>query len=88
MELPVIGSRFKRAWNAFLNRDPTQGYQNHGHGYSFRPDRIRLTRGNDRSIVTSVFNRISLDAAAIDIKHCAYDSNERFQETRNSGLND
>ena len=51
-----IGSRIKHAWNAFLNRDPTGFYRDIGVGYSYRPDRPRLTRGNERSIVTSVYN--------------------------------
>ena len=58
-----IGSRIKHAWNAFLNRDPTGFYRDIGVGYSYRPDRPRLTRGNERSIVTSVYNRIALDCA-------------------------
>ena len=52
----TIGSRIKHAWNAFLNRDPTSYYRDIGVGYSYRPDRPRLTRGNERSIVTSVYN--------------------------------
>lgn len=62
MELSV-GSRFKNAWNAFRNREPTKVFQDIGYGYSYRPDRFRLTRGNERSIVTSVYNRIALDVA-------------------------
>lgn len=83
----VIGSRFKRAWNAFTNRDPTTNYRNTGIGYSIRPDRPRLTRGNERSIVTSVYNRIALDVAAINIKHCQLDKNDRYVSTVESGLN-
>lgn len=56
-----LSSRFKNAWNAFRNRAPTMMSQNIGSGYSYRPDRFRLTRGNERSIVTSVYNRIALD---------------------------
>ena len=82
-----ISSRIKSAWNAFLNRDPTKVYENYGMGSYYRPDRARLSRGNDRSIVTSVFNRIALDVAAIDIKHCKLDDNNRYKETINSKLN-
>ena len=82
-----IGSRFKHAWNAFLNRDPTDEFQYTGNGYSYRPDRIRLTRGNERSIITSVFNRIALDAASIEIKHCRLDEDDRYVADINSGLN-
>lgn len=82
-----ISSRLKHAWNAFMSRAPTNYDYNVGSGYSYRPDRIRLSRGNERSIVTSVYNRIALDAAAIDIKHCKLDDNERFVSVVNSNLN-
>ena len=82
-----IGSRLKHAWNAFLNKDPTIDFKNVGASYSYRPDRVRLTRGNERSIVTSVYNRIALDVAAIEFKHCKLDKDERYSETLNTGLN-
>lgn len=82
-----IGSRIKHAWNAFMNRDPTSEYRNVGTSYSYRPDRVRFSRGNERSIVTSVYNRIALDVAGIDIKHCKLDDNDRYIETVDSGLN-
>ena len=82
-----IGTRLKHAWNAFTNRDPTRIYQSVGPGYPLRPDRPRLSRGNERSIVTSIFNRIALDVASIDIKHCRMDENGRYVEDVNSGLN-
>lgn len=84
----TIGSRIKHAWNAFLNRDPTSYYRDIGVGYSYRPDRPRLTRGNERSIVTSVYNRIALDCASISIQHVRLDDSERFLEKISSGLND
>lgn len=80
-----ISSRLKHAFNAFMNRDPT--YTPTGSSYSIRPDRPRLSRGNERSIVTSVFNRIALDVASIDIKHCRLDKNGRYVEDIDSGLN-
>lgn len=83
----TFGSRLKHAWNAFMNRDPTGYYRDTGVGYSYRPDRPRLTRGNERSIVTSVYNRIALDVAAIDIKHCQMDENGRFISEIKSNLN-
>lgn len=83
----TLGSRLKHAWNAFLSREPTIYYQSPGRGYSYRPDRPRLTRGNERSIVTSVFNRIALDAAAISIQHVKLDDNGRFVSSVDSGLN-
>lgn len=88
MEL-TVGSRLKHAWNAFLNRAPTANYQyGIGGGYSYRPDRFRLTRGNERSIVTSVYNRIALDVAAINIQHVQLDDEGRFLNVIKSGLND
>lgn len=84
-----IGSRLRHAWNAFLNRDPTERmvYRGHGSSYSYRPDRPRLTRGNERSIVTSVYNRVALDVAAINIQHCNLDEDNRFAGVRKSKLN-
>ena len=87
MELEV-SSRLKHAWNAFVNnRDPTASYRDIGPGYSYRPDRPRLTRGNERSIITSVYNRIALDVAANDIRHVKLDKDDRFSEIIDSGLN-
>lgn len=82
-----IGSRLKHAWNAFLNKDPTNFYKDIGSSHSYRPDRPRLTRGNERSIVTSVYNRIALDAAAINVQHVRLDENNRFLSVIESGLN-
>ncbi len=86
----TITSRLRKAWNAFTNnRDPTAvQYQNPGMGYVYRPDRVRFTRGNERSIVTSVYNRIAMDVASIAIKHCRVDENGRYIEDIRSGLND
>lgn len=83
-----LASRFKSAWNAFLNnRDPTYYYRDIGSSYSYRPDRTRFTRGNERSIVTSVYNRIALDVAAISIQHCRLDENNRFVSVIDTKLN-
>lgn len=86
MEL-TFGSRLKHAFNAFMNRDPTYGKESMGPGYSMRPDRPRLTRGNERSIVTSIYNRIAIDVAAININHCRVDENQRLVENIDSTLN-
>ena len=79
--------RIKHSWNAFMNKDPTYNYQNIGSSYSYRPDRVRLTRGNERSIVNSIYTRISLDVASIAIKHCRFDENGRFESVIDSNLN-
>lgn len=83
----TIGSRFKHAWNAFMNRAPTELYRPNETSYVYRPDRPRLTRGNERSIVTSIYNRIALDVAAIDIKHVRLDENGRYMEDMDTKLN-
>ena len=84
----TLGSRLKHAWNAFTNnRDPTITYYDIGSGYSIRPDRPRFSRGNERTIITSILNRIALDAASIDLVHCKLDDNGRFVENVNSKLN-
>ena len=80
-------SRLQHGWNAFVNnRDPTN-YRTFDVGYSYRQDRPRFTRGNERSIVTSVYNRIALDVAAINIQHCKLDGNGRFISEIDSKLN-
>ena len=82
-----LGPRLKNAWDAFFNRDPTTYYRDSGMSYSYRPDRPRLTRGNERSIVTSVYNRIALDVAGLTFQHVQLDDNGRFSSVIDSGLN-
>ena len=82
-----FGNRLRHAWNAFFSRDPTYMYRNVGPSYGYRPDRPRLSRGNERTILTSIFNRIALDVSGIEIKHCRLDDNGRFMEEIDSGLN-
>ena len=83
-----IGSRLKHAWNAFTNKDPTGLYRRDlGSAYYYRPDRPRMSRGNEKSIVTSIFNRIALDVASLDIKHCRLDDSGRYLEDMDSSLN-
>lgn len=78
----TIGSKFKRAWNIFMNRDPTsyQAASSFGSSYGYRPDRIRMTRGHERSIVTAICNRIALDVSAISLVHARVDENGHFLE--------
>lgn len=82
-----FSSRLKSAWNAFFNKDPTVNQWSVGSGMSTRPDRMRFTRGNERTIITSVLNRIAMDVAAVDIRHVKLDDDNRFLEEINSGLN-
>lgn len=87
----TFGSRLKNAWNAFLSRDPTDDfkmeYDDIGVGSYYRPDRFRYSGRNERSIVTSIYNRIALDVAAIDIRHVRLDANDRYIQTIDSPLN-
>lgn len=82
-----LGARLKHAYNAFTNRDPTGSYISIGPGYSSRPDRPRMSHGNEKSIVTSIVNRIALDVASVEIRHCRLDDDGRYIEEINSGLN-
>lgn len=87
--MPTFGERIQHAWNAFMNRDPTRLPVDpyFGYGNTSRPDRNRLTRGSDRSIVTTILNRMSMDAAAITLKHARLDDNGNYLEEIKSGLN-
>ena len=80
-----LKNRLQHAWNAFANKDPT--YSSGYGGYLYRPDRPRFSRGNERSIVTAVLNKISMDCAAINVEHVRLDDNNRFVEVLNTGLN-
>ena len=83
-----IKDRLQHAWNAFTNRDPTEIYKYSGeYSSSYRPDRPRLSRGNERSIATAVFNRIAMDVAAVTMSHAKVDQNGRFLSYVSSGLN-
>lgn len=82
-----LGARLMHAWNAFLNKDPTTEYKDLGSSYYYRPDRVRFTRGNEKTIVTSVYNRIAMDVASVQIQHVRLDEEDRFLETIESGLN-
>ena len=87
MEKPTLIDRLKTGWNAFRNRDPTMFYSEQGMSYTYRPDRVRFSRGNERTIVTSVYNKIAMDVASVDIRHCKVDSNGRYIEDVDSDFN-
>lgn len=84
--MPSFTERLQHAWNAFKSRDPTFIPDYYGNTTYYRPDRPRLSRGNERSIVTSIFNRIATDVAAVEIHHVQNDENGRFSEIINDGL--
>lgn len=88
MENPTLITRLKNSWNAFRNRDPTMFYNEPGMSYTYRPDRPRFTRGNERTIATSVFNKIAIDVAAVDLRHCRIDENGRYVEDIKSDFNE
>ena len=80
-------TRIKHGWNAFVNnRDPTNLYRDMGASYGYRPDRVRFSRGNERTIVTAIYNKIAMDVASVDIRHVRLDEDDRFVENMNSGL--
>ena len=84
-----FSDRLKHAWNAFTSGEEDRiRFIDRGSSSSYRPDRPRFTRGNERSIVTSVYSRLALDAASVDIKHVKLDEAERFKEVIHSGLNE
>ena len=81
--------RLQHSWNAFLGRDgPYQNSRNYGEAYYTKPDRVRFSRGNERSMINAVYNRIAIDAATIDIRHVRTDDDGRYKEDMKSGLND
>lgn len=81
-----LGARLRQAWNVFFNKDPS-GMSQTGIGYFQRPDHVRFNRGTERTIVTSVYNRIAMDAASVNLRHIRLDDNNRFLEVIESGLN-
>lgn len=83
-----LGDRARRAWNTFLSRDPTEEFYMPGQAYSYRPDRPRLLRGHDKSIVTSMFVRMAIDIAGIEYKHCRVNEDGCYTEDVDSGLNE
>lgn len=85
--MSTFKDRLKNSWSAFLGRDPTYTYYDTGPGYSYRPDRTVLTRGNARSIVSSIYNIIATDASAIDIKHVRVNKNGQYESDIDSHLN-
>ena len=87
MESSSLMSRLKHSWDVFRNKEPTITYPHVGQGYAYRPDRPRTNRGNDRSMVTSIYNRIALDVAQLNVNHVQLDDNDRYKSIIESGLN-
>ena len=86
--MPSFVERLQHGWNAFVNADASKNYyRDYGMEYGFRNDRMQFSRGNKQSIVSSIYNQISIDCAAIPIIHARVDENGRFVEKIDSGLN-
>jgi hypothetical protein len=89
--MPSFGERLKNSWNAFMGRDPTENsryvYRDYGGGSGLRPDRMRFSRGNERTFITSLYSRIAMDCASIKIEHVRCDENGNYRETIKSHLN-
>ena len=87
--MPSFVNRLQHAWNAFMGRDPTETvkYRDIGLSFGYRPDRPRFSRGNERTIVTAVYNRLAIDVASVTIEHVRFDENGRFKELIDSKLN-
>lgn len=85
-----IKDRLKNAWNAFMNKDPTEKVvsEERGFSYYYKPDVIKVSVGNDRNIITSIINRIAVDCASIDIRHVKLDEFDRFAEYVKSPLDE
>lgn len=83
-------TRIKNAWNAFLHQDIAKEYwsDSDDYSYSYRPDRLRLLNGSDKSIITSIYNRIAVDASSLDIRHVKLNSEGRYEKTIKSPLNE
>lgn len=84
-----ILDRFKHAWNSFIGEEEQTIVRDYNLGYSstYRPDRVRFSKGNERSIVTAIYNRIAIDCSTIQIKHVKMDKDDRFLDTIDSNLN-
>lgn len=88
--MPTFSDRLKHAWNAFTSRDPTElknPYVDYGSAYSYRPDTRRRYVMSERTTISSIYTRIAVDAAAIDIRHCKMDDKDRYVDEIDSGLN-
>lgn len=86
-----VGTTLRHAWNVFSNQDnknTTQPYTgDYGSAYAYRPDRVRLRIPNERSIISSIYTRLSIDVASVDMRHIRLDSNDRYVDDIDSGLN-
>ena len=81
-----LSTRLQHAWSAFTNKPTAPVYRDLGQGSSIRPDRTTLSYGNERSIVQSIYTRLGIDVASVNIQHVRHDQNGRYTDIVNSGL--
>lgn len=87
--MSTLGERIKKSWNVFIGREPVKTFDYYGYSTSTRPERPRLTRGRERSMINSIYNRIAVDVSQTNIKHVVVDVNGRYQKDKeDSGLNE
>src|ERR1043165_9692417 len=87
---PSLRDRLAHAWNVFADQksnEPNAPFMGYGEGVSMRPDRVRSFGGNEKSIINTIYTRISVDVSQVDIRHVRLDHNDRYMETIYSGLN-
>lgn len=84
----ALQDRLSHAWNAFIGRDPTEDLRDIGSGSFNRPDRVFMPLGAEKTIISSIYNKISIDVAAVSVKHVRVDENERYKETIKDSLNE
>jgi len=86
--MPSFKERLQHAWNVFTDKEPPVQYRYVEGGYGIRPDRKRFSRGNERSIITAIYNKIANDVASVKIQHVRLDQNGGLIEVMDSGLNE
>jgi Phage portal protein len=82
-----FGSTLKHAWNVFTNNENVRNFRGYGASYGSRPDRVRLRVPNERSMISSIYTRLGIDVASVDMRHVRTDEENRYIEDINSGLN-
>ena len=82
-----LADRLRHGWNAFMNKDPTPYYTGLSGSYTSRPDRVRFSKGNEKTIVTSLYNKVAVDVASLSFRHVVLDKDDRFVSYKDtSGL--
>lgn len=83
-----FGTTLKHAWNVFTNQDIREKARPYSEPrYGTRPDRVRFRIPNERSIISSIYTRLSIDVASVDVRHVRTDEQNRYLMDIDSGLN-